>query len=114
MTTSNFPSLLRICLFLLLACCWLTAISAQAQKGREATALSYIARGNEWYSKGEYARAEADFTLAIATDPNQANAYYNRGITCHQLGKLNEALADFDRALKLNPSSNSRLRAKSL
>ena len=83
---------------------WLAVTTiAQSLTARSATASSYIERGNEWFAKGEYARAEADFTLAIATDPNQAGSYHNRGLTRYRLGKLEEALADYDRALQLNP-----------
>src|SRR6185436_12149929 len=77
--------ILTISLICLLTICCPVAAQVQAENLRAATGSSYIERGNEWFAKGEYARAEADFTLAIATDPSQANAYYNRATTRHRM-----------------------------
>src|SRR5262245_48670812 len=97
---SNMPTgkLLAPALLFWLALTSLNVPHCQAQNLRAATAASYIERGNEWFAKREYARAEADFTLAVATDPNNAEAYYNRATARDQLGKLAESLQDYDRA----------------
>jgi Tfp pilus assembly protein PilF len=84
--------------------CWLaTVTTAQSLRTRSATASTYVERGNDWYTKGEYARAEADYDLAISADPTLALAYFNRAVARHRIGKLAEALSDFDRAIQLNP-----------
>jgi tetratricopeptide (TPR) repeat protein len=77
--------------------------NAQPLTARTVTANSYLQRGNESFAKGDYARAEADFALAIISDPAQSEAYFNRGIVRYQLGKRQEVLADFDRALQRAP-----------
>ena len=52
----------------------------------------------------EYERAIADHTKAIALDPNDANAYYNRGVAYEQKGDKDQAIADFRKVLEINPS----------
>ena len=44
-----------------------------------------------------------DLTQAIALDPKDALAYYNRGITYRAKGEIDRAIADFDQAVKLDP-----------
>lgn len=104
MTDSKFSLLLCTRLFLLLVCCWLTATTVQAQNLRAATASSYVERGNQWFAKGEYARAEADFTAYIALNPQHADAYATRGIVRLRQGRADEAQQDFEQCLKLNPN----------
>jgi tetratricopeptide (TPR) repeat protein len=44
-----------------------------------------------------------DLTRAIELEPDRADAYYQRG-RCHALlGKRDDALADYDRAIALDP-----------
>ena len=42
------------------------------------TAEEFNKRGLEYYSKGDYQKAIADFTQAIKLNPNRPNYYYNR------------------------------------
>jgi tetratricopeptide (TPR) repeat protein len=99
----NRKRILTTSIKFLLTICSLTLAVAQAQNLQAATAASYLDRGNAWFARGEYERAQADFDLAIATDPSQLYAYYNRAVTRYRLGKLDAALADFDRAIQINP-----------
>jgi Flp pilus assembly protein TadD len=48
--------------------------------------------------------ALADLNKAIAIDPNDAKAYYNRGVLYHEQGKLELALVDYNKAIALNPN----------
>jgi len=61
-------------------------------------------RGNAWRSKGDYARAIADYDEAIRLTPKEAYAYQNRGIAKQALGDLDGALADINEAIRLNPA----------
>ena len=79
------------------------AESAQTQGSREATAASYLDRGNSWATKGELDRAIADFNLALQFDPRFAGAYHNRAVALAKKGKWNAALADVDRAIQVDP-----------
>jgi tetratricopeptide (TPR) repeat protein len=42
-------------------------------------AEAYFNRGCEYYDKGDYDRAIADYTEALRLNPNYAYAYNNRG-----------------------------------
>ena len=66
-------------------------------------------RGNAWRSKGDYARALADYDEAIRLNPNEAYSYQNRGATKQALGDLDGALADINQAIRLNPALPSPL-----
>jgi tetratricopeptide (TPR) repeat protein len=56
-------------------------------------------------SLADYSLREAveDFTKAIALEPDNADAFYNRGLCYQMWGKPNAALADFEQTLVLNP-----------
>ena len=43
-----------------------------------------------------------NFTKAIELDPNDALAYYNRGLVHKLLGKKAEAIADFEKCIQLS------------
>jgi Tfp pilus assembly protein PilF len=51
----------------------------------------------------EYAAAIDDFNEAIAREPNDANAHFNRGVAYANSGDRQQALADFSEAIRLNP-----------
>ena len=50
----------------------------------------------------EYPQALEQFTQAIQADPNYLEAYYGRGITYKTMGKTREAMADFERCLRID------------
>jgi tetratricopeptide (TPR) repeat protein len=84
-------------------------------------ALAYNDRGMLWRERGDSDRAIADFTAAIAIDPlphsdeaysgrgnavvakRNVNIYENRALTLLERSDLDGAIADFDRAIKLDP-----------
>ena len=39
----------------------------------------------------------------IRLNPDEARAYYNRGVAKSELGKYFEAISDYDEAIRLNP-----------
>ncbi len=49
----------------------------------------------------EYEKAIADFNQAIRLDPNDAMAYYNRGLIYRNQGDNQAALSDFQKAANL-------------
>lgn len=65
-----------------------------------------------WYNTGyillvhknEPEAAREEFTEAIRRSPGYIEAYYNRGLTYEENGSLDSALADFKRALALDPT----------
>lgn len=56
---------------------------------------------------GEHERALAYFERAVKLDSSYPNTYTNRGATLHQLGRLDEALADYKQAIRLGRSSDN-------
>lgn len=61
---------------------------------------------------GEYGRAQADFTVAILSNPQNAYAFSRRGMLHLEQGVIDRAKADISMAFLLKPSSPFVLRAK--
>jgi len=74
------------------------------KESRKNRAIAYFNRGVAYRKKGEVDRAIADYTEAIALDPNDAIAYSNRGVAYKKKGDKEQAIADFRTALEINPS----------
>jgi tetratricopeptide (TPR) repeat protein len=72
--------------------------------GGPLTAREYSNRGIAYANNGEYDRAIADFTQAIALKPDFALAYSNRGNAYANKGEYDRAIADYTQAIKLNPN----------
>ncbi len=60
----------------------------------------YNRRGQGRLQIGDYAGALGDFTRALLLDPSCAEAYQNRGLAYRCQGELDNAIADFSRALR--------------
>ena len=60
-------------------------------------------RGRSNYQQGEYQKAIADHTKAIALDPKDANAYNNRGVVYDNLKEYQKAISDYTKAIELDP-----------
>ena len=73
-TRLNSPLLIALLLALS------SAAAAQALASRTDSAWSYVNRGNDWHTRGEFERALSDYTLALSLDPQLAWAYLNRAI----------------------------------
>ncbi|HEU4390846.1 MAG TPA: tetratricopeptide repeat protein, partial [Blastocatellia bacterium] len=78
-----------------------------AQRSTADSAASYIERGNALFKRGDFDRAIADFSMAIAFDPRSATAYYNRGNTHRVRGEWDEALSDYDKVVEIDPKMSS-------
>lgn len=59
----------------------------------------YINRGATYFQIKQYERAIADLNTALQIQPNQDAALHNRAKAYEALGKLPEALADYEREL---------------
>ena len=70
------------------------------------SASEYRERADLAYQRQEYTEAIADYDMAIQLDPDDPQAYFNRGLVRIELGGQHEdALADFDKAIDLNPNN---------
>ncbi|HZD91105.1 MAG TPA: tetratricopeptide repeat protein, partial [Pseudolabrys sp.] len=61
---------------------------------------AYQNRGNAWYVRGNYGEAH-DYDTAIKLDPKAASAYVNRATVRRDLGVIDGALADYQKAIEL-------------
>jgi len=73
------------------------------RKSVDPKALEYVKSGNELLNQGEYDLAIAEFTQALAIDPNYAAAYEGRGNVYFVQGYYSTAIADYDHIILLYP-----------
>ncbi len=52
----------------------------------------------------DYDRAIAEATERIRIEPNNGDAFYNRGLAWDNKGEYDKAIADFNVAIRLNPN----------
>jgi tetratricopeptide (TPR) repeat protein len=64
--------------------------------------------GNVYYSLENITQAEMYYTRAIEADPSFASAYLNRGNSRLYMERLDDAFADYDHYLALEPRSPKR------
>ena len=64
-------------------------------------AITYSNRGLASYNLGQYERAIQDYDQAIRLDPQNALAYYGRGLVYKELDKSTEAELDIAKAKEL-------------
>ena len=70
------------------------------------SASEYRERADLAYQRQEYTEAIADYDMAIHLDPDDPQAYFNRGLVRMELqGQHEDALADFDKVIDLNPNN---------
>jgi len=64
---------------------------------------AYNTLGQIYERTGRYDEALEQYALAIRLRPDDAQSYYNRGLTWFAIGRYGEAVADYSRALSLEP-----------
>ena len=67
------------------------------------SAETYFLWADTKYELGEYVGAIANYTKVIQLEPDNANAYYNRGLAKSLLKRYIHAIPDYDRAIRLKP-----------
>jgi tetratricopeptide (TPR) repeat protein len=75
----------------------------QAVQSSPASAEAHFKLGNAWVRANLLTLAEAAFRKAIALDAQYVDAYVNLGVTLYQMGRLDEALKEYDAALAITP-----------
>ena len=63
-----------------------------------------LKQGNAWFGKGDCDKAIAEYTQALAINPNFAKACCNRAAVRWFKGEYDKAIADFNDAIRLDPS----------
>ncbi|MCX8123970.1 MAG: tetratricopeptide repeat protein [Spirochaetes bacterium] len=59
----------------------------------------------EYIRQGSYKRAIVRYTIEILKDPDNANLYYNRGVVYMKDKQFQNAIKDYEKALKLNKNA---------
>jgi tetratricopeptide (TPR) repeat protein len=73
--------------------------------GAEARRQSYIERGQEYFAKGDYARATVEFRNAMQVMPKDPQARILSGEAFEQLGRYREAAGLFQSVIESNPEN---------
>ncbi|MGV3731569.1 MAG: tetratricopeptide repeat protein [Sphingopyxis sp.] len=79
---------------------------------------AYARRGQWWFDKQNYVRAEQDFDKLVALQPTVADWLHLRGYARYQAGSVKEGIDDYDAAAKIDPKNpvyqNSRCWGRAL
>lgn len=93
---------LRRTVFAILFSLLMTSITAFAQKA----AKEPFDKGIEYRMQGKFDEAIAEFNKAIEINPNDAQAYNNRGEAYFHKGNYDQAISDSNKAIELDPNSD--------
>lgn len=75
-----------------------------AEVDRETLAAQKLEEGNKLSDQQNYQGAISKYTESINLNPNDADAYYNRGCNYGKLQNYSQAISDYTQAIKLNPN----------
>ena len=71
------------------------------------TANDWFDKGNVFFNQSKYADAIQAYDKAIQLDPNDADVWYNKGVSLERLGRPMEVNAAFAKAKELGIKANS-------
>src|SRR6266566_1058930 len=77
--------------------------STVSSPGRAETKMQWLKKSLDAIEQKDYHEAISASGNVIQLDPNDAKAYYIRGIAYFRVAELEKAVADFDRAIELDP-----------
>lgn len=74
----------------------------------------YNAVGNEYYSMESYDKAVEVLSKPIEINPNDADAYYNRGCAYQASEEYNQAIVDYNQAISINSNHTNAIYNRAL
>ncbi len=78
-------------------------LGAAAPPAPSPTADQLFARGNEAYSRGDYAGSAEAYRRIVDSGIRNSRVYFNLGNACFRLNRIGEAILYYEKALKLDP-----------
>lgn len=109
---------LRKTVFLFYWFCFLVFTNVFAQDAAEEAAEEALDRGINYYEKGNFDAAMAEFNKAIESNHDSwvtyFGAYYYRGLVYLNKGDYNQAISEFTKSIELNPDFNYAYRDRGL
>ena len=78
-------------------------VTSDQQDAKEHLA-DLLSMGNFRMMLGQVETAVETYSYAIKLQPNDAEAYYNRGVAYSDKGKLDQAIQDYSKAIELKPN----------
>lgn len=79
------------------------AMEETVEYSAPAEASQHNERGNQLFSEGRWAEAEAEYDAAIRLESSNATYHGNRSGALRQMGRYNDAIAAAERSVSLNP-----------
>ena len=76
-----------------------------AAQPRQAQVRQHMARGAEYFQKGQYAQAEQEYRAALLLDPQDSYLYLSLAYALDQQNKWDDTAAAAREAVRLNPNS---------
>ena len=70
------------------------------------------AEGDKYYDNEEYDKALESYNKILDIDPNNAEAYYNKGRAYNLLGQFDEAIQEYNKAIILDPPNSDNYNAR--
>lgn len=83
-----------------------TKMIRSGELNNEWLSWAFNARGDGYYKAGEHQKALDDFDTAISRNPDNQDAFYNRGVANNALGNSYAAISDYDQALRMKPEDH--------
>jgi Flp pilus assembly protein TadD len=93
----------------MLALSLLGTVAYAAESETTPSANRDYATGKQAVERKDWATAAASFRKVTVTEPNNADAYNMLGYSLRWMGKMDEAFAAYDRALKIDPKHKGAL-----
>ena len=75
----------------------------------EQLAASYTDLGAAYGEIGNFADAYESYDRSLRLNPEQFNVYLNRGLALEKQGRIEEAVADYERSVQIQPSTQAYL-----
>ena len=81
----------------------LQSIAKAQATNNELASQVYLWSGRVHRSRREYDWAIEDYNIVIDMNPDNVEAYYNRGVTYHHKGDYDRAIEDYTKTIQLKP-----------